>query len=216
MKAITIICCFLFFGSIAAQAQTKYAVDFIGGMNYPDPGRNVASSSSVAITGGVGVSAFVDPKLEIVGSTVFTRFGPMASSAGLAPALDFIPGLDDKSDNNQYSADMMLGLRLHGQGPELIHPFLALDGGMRILRSAGVAMYEGPILDQVQATTQFLNLHGTEDIYLLGLINFGGGIQLRATNAVWLNVEAKYQILIGKSPFTNTWFPIFVSFQLPV
>jgi hypothetical protein len=214
VKTRSLIAYCLFFVTLATFGQTKHSVEFIGGMNYQGPGMSPTGEISNGITGGVGVSLFVNPWTEVVGTSLFTYFPPLETTNRFVPSPQFVPFPPYYPDEKQYSGDVTVGLRLHGQGSAFLHPFIAVDGGMRILRS--VLSYDSYALAQNLSAKQFLNIHGTEDIHMLGLINVGGGLQIRPAESVWLNVEAKYQILIGSNSSVNTFIPVVVSVQLPV
>ena len=214
MKTRSLVAYCLFFVTLATFGQTKYSVEFVGGVNYQGLGTTRTPGMSNGITGGVGVSLFVNPWTEIVGTSLFTYFPPPENASRSIVTSQFVPSPSYYPEEKQYSSDVTMGLRVHGQGSAFLHPFLTLDGGMRILRS--VIRYDSYLLTQTPSAEQFLNIHGTEDIHMLGLINVGGGLQIRPTESVWLNVEAKLQILIGANSSVNTFIPVVVSVQLPV
>jgi hypothetical protein len=217
MKTRNFIVCVSFFVSVAALTQTKYGVEFVGGMNYGGIATNNANSATSGITGGFGVSMILGRDLEIVGNTLFTYFPPpeiggrplLMTSHGFIP----YPYPIYPEDRNAYSCEIVVGPRIHGHGSSFVHPFFAVQGGMQLLRSAITQEY---YLFTTRTGSQFLNIHGTEDIHLYGVVNIGAGLQFMPIQSVLLNLQASYKILIGAEASRNTVIPVTLAVQLPV
>ncbi len=212
MKTGFLFIALLFFVTTSGSAQTTYAVEFVGGIHYPGLGSASGPDAVNGISGGVGVSIVRNERLEFVGTTLFTYYP--------APSVQpvywyFIPNYAHP-DQSRYSGDVTIGLRLHGHGSEIIHPFLVIDGGMRLLR-ADIA--SGPYvvpMPKLASRTQFLNIHGTEDMHLLGLVSLGVGVQIRPSKSLWLNLTARHQVVLGSDLTETTFIPVLLSVQLPM
>jgi hypothetical protein len=213
VKLFAFVTCSLFFVRLSATGQSSQAVEFVGGVSLPGAPAGPPSEALNGITGGVGVSLFLNERMELVGSTLFTYFPPPTNTRRSLTVVSFAPFPWYSWDQNKYSVDVSIGLRMHGRGSDVLHPFVVIAGGMRILRSE---VTESAWVDQTGTTTQFLNIHGTEDIHLFGMMNAGGGVQIRPATSVWINIQATYQILIGSNNSVNTFVPVAVSLQVPV
>ncbi|HEY6952711.1 MAG TPA: hypothetical protein VI758_09910 [Bacteroidota bacterium] len=211
MKMRILALCSLLFITLNARSQTQNAIEFLGGVNWADVGSNPAPENFSAVGGGIGVSMFLSPRFEFRGTAVFDYYMPSGHEYRSLLNSQMIPALQDYSQK-QYSADITVGVRMHGQGSEFIHPYLVVDGGMRILSSGGV----NTAFAHPGANQQILNLEGTENLYWLGLLNFGVGIQLRPSEALWINFDAKYQFLIGRNPAASSFVPMTLGVQIPV
>ncbi len=221
MKTRNSVVVVLFFVSISALAQTKYGVEFVGGMNCGLLNLDQTKHSPYAYTGGVGVVVHATREVEFVGSTLFTYFPPSARTSLPVYRESFIPYPFPiyPADRKAYSFELIFGPRFNGHGSAAIHPFLVLQGGMQILRIVeGAEYFAMPALDdrQASATTQFLNLPGTEDIQLRGLINIGGGVQLIPSQSLRLNLQVSYRLMIGRESSVDSFVPVTLSVLLPV
>jgi len=206
----------LFFVSITASAQTKYGVEFVGGLNYGGLGIDKTVHAPYAITGGVGVVMNVDREMEIVGSTLFTYIPP--GEIPPPPLTTYIP--DPFSvyppDRNVYSFEILAGPRFNGHGSSFVHPFLVLQGGMQLLRMVEYTDYYGMPVPQGQSVSQFLNMHGTEDIQLRGVVNVGVGVQFIPSQSLRINLQGSYKFLIGRESSVDSYIPVTLSVLLPV
>jgi hypothetical protein len=210
MKTLSFIILFLFLGTLTGNAQSRYAVEFIGGMKYNGLGSVSTDGSLNGITGGLGASVYLGKSAELVGTTLFTYYPP---SNFRESGYRLMSNDAASMDHGQYSCEVSAGLRLHGQGSQLLHPYFVVQGGMLLLRST---IYQGAWVTSTPSATQFLNIHGTEDFQMLGAINVGVGLQACITESILLNFEAKYQMLVGSNSSVSTFVPVFVSVQLPV
>ncbi len=219
MKTRSIVVCVLFFVSLTASAQTKYGVEFVGGMNYGGLNTDRTVRSPSAFTGGIGVVMNVDRQVEIVGSTLFTYFPPSKqqwSPPLLAPEFIPDPYAVYPPDRNAYSCEILVGPRFNGHGSSFVHPFLVVQGGMQLLRMVEQAGYYGLPVPQDRAVTQFLNMHGTEDVQLRGVINVGGGVRFIPSQSIRLMLQASYKLMIGRESSIDTFIPVTLSVLLPV
>jgi len=200
---------FLFFGTLASNAQSKYAVEFIGGMKFSGLGSLTVGRLN-GFTAGLGVSRYLGTSAELIGTTLFTYYSPSNIRDG---GYRSMYNYDAPGAEGQYSGEISAGLRFHGKGSQFIHPYLVFQGGMLLLRST-VFRYASVMPDV--SSSQFLHIHGTEDIQMFGAINVGFGVQTRLTESVLLNLEAKYQILVLSNSSVSTFLPVAISVQLPV
>ena len=204
--------CLLFFVTIGASSQTKYAVEFVGGLNYGGPGGKPISNYSDGISGGVGVDMMSGGDVELVGTTLFTYF-PLNDRTRRSSPIPYDIVLPFAAEDKAYSFEVLFGPRFHGHGSSLIHPFLIAQGGMHLL--SGVVP-EGTIALHQTTATQFLNIHGTEDVQLRGLLNIGVGLQIAPMPSIRINLQASYKFLIGGESGVETFIPVMVSVQMPV
>jgi hypothetical protein len=210
MKTLSFIILFLFLGTLTSNAQSRYAVEFIGGMKYNGLGSVSTDGSLNGITAGLGASVYLSKSAELVGTTLFTYYSPSnIRDSDYRPMYYY----DTPNDNGQYSGEISAGLRFHGRGSQFIHPYLVFQGGMLLLRST-VFRYASVMPDV--SSSQFLRIHGTEDIQMFGAINVGFGVQTRLSESVLLNLEAKYQILVLSNSSVSTFIPVAISVQLPL
>ncbi len=209
MKAKSYIVLLAFFCALEAPAQSRYAVEFIGGIKCGGLGPE-GSGLWDGFTAGIGASKYFGSTVELTGIVLFTHY----SQSNLVNVyhLSTYYGEAPKQDG-QYSGEIVAGLRFHGQGSRYIHPYLVLQGGILLLRSS---LYQGGMFASTLSTNQFLNIHGTDDIQMLEIVNVGFGVQIRPTQSVHLNFEAKYQILLGPESSVESLIPVVVSVQLPM
>ena len=198
------------FGTVKGSAQSKYAVEFVGGTKLGGIGAATADGMLNGITAGLGVSMYVGKSAELIGTTLFTRYPP--SKLRTVYNLPTLYG-STSNEEGQYSAEINAGLRLHGRGSQIFHPYLVLQGGILFLRSI---VYEGARITASPSAAQFLNIHGMEDIQMFETVTVGIGLQSRLTESVLLNLEAKYQLLFGSIATVRTFIPVAVSVQLPM
>ena len=197
-------------GSRTVEAQSKYAVEFFGGMKYNGLGQLRSTDALNGVTAGLGASVYFGKSTELIGTTLFTYFPP---SKPVVSGHTIIPSDAGQVENGQYSSEVLAGLRFHGQGGEFIHPYLVIQGGLMFLRTT---IYQDAWIMLDNSTTQVMNIRGTEDIQMLGTINVGVGLQTLVTKSILLNFEVKYQILIGSNESVESFVPVVVSIQLPM
>ncbi len=207
-----IIISLLFFVSISVSSQTKYAVEFFGGMNYAGFGMMQVNGSTNGITGGIGASILISRDLEILGTTLFTYFPSSTAIVSGNPRPYFV-GAASGADQSSYSCEVSLGPRFHGQGSSLVHPFLLLQGGLHLMRTPVPDGWSGP---RPMEAMQFFNIHGTEDMQMSGVVHAGAGVQITPSESIRLNLEVGYKLLIGGNSSANSLIPVVVSVQLPV
>jgi hypothetical protein len=210
LKKLSSIVLFLFFGTLASNSQSRYAVEFIGGMKYSGMGPSLTVERLNGFTAGLGVSMYLGTSAELIGTTLFTYYPPSnIRDGGYRPMYYY----DALGAEGQYGGEISAGLRFHGKGSQFVHPYLVFQGGMLLLRST-VFRYASVMPDV--SSPEFLNIQGTEDIQMFGTINVGFGVQTRLMESVLLNLEAKYQILVGSNSSLSTNIPVVMSVQLPV
>ncbi len=200
----------LFFVSLTASSQTKYAVEFVGGWLYNGVGVTPSDRFSSGISGGLGVSLFLSPSAELVGNTIFTYYPPIASRSVLVP---FVYGVPYSADQSAYSCEIVLGPRFHGHGSSTVHPFLEIQGGIHVMR---MVVESGVVPLRTTSGTEFLNIPGTDDVLLRGVLNLGGGVQFAPSPSLLINLQASLKLLMEKESGVNSYIPVMLSVQLPV
>ncbi len=218
MKTRNLLTLVSFFVTISASAQTNYGVEFIGGMNWGLLSLDNTRYSPYAVTGGVGVIINAGREVEIVGNTLFTYFPPSKNTSLPIYTGSFVPYPNYPADRKAYSFELMLGPRFNGRGSSAIHPFLLVQGGMQLLRIVERSDYVIYDVTGVQdpSAPQFLNVRGTEDMQLRGLINVGGGIQFVPSQSLRVNLQVSYRLMIGKESSVDSYVPVTLSVLLPV
>jgi len=209
MKQCSLIVFCVVFASATANAQSKYALELMGGETLDID--NLLGSSGIGSSAGIGAAVHLGPEVDLTANALFSQYPDRSSwGDGVASQTTVV----SSGSKYSYTCAISIGPRIHAHALRWLSPYTLLQVGVCFLRT-GMTSIARTYSAVPLAVGEFFTVHTTErsGTYLIG--SLGIGLKVIPTDLFSINLEAKVQTLMGKRSSAGALVPLLTSVELP-